>query len=220
MSFMNAKQARPVEDASALVPFGWAPGGYYCTACSTCGEAHSGSDKRSMRCQDCAEALRDKRADEPATPRETADHYSEVRNMVADHAELARRFHDTYERLAPSFGYETRADTKAFDPESPNGRLMTAVCNEVEAALLSEIAALRGERDGLRNRVSCLERLGGEQSTRVMQQATRAKDAERQRDELREALIQADLTIRSMPGTDQSDVEFIRQALANQGADQ
>lgn len=32
-------------------------------------------------------------------------------------------------------------------------------------------------------------------------------------DDLREALIQADLKIRSMPGTDQSDVEFIRVAL-------
>jgi hypothetical protein len=46
---------------------------------------------------------------------------------------LARRFHEAYERLAPSFGYETRADTKAFDPESPNGRLMIAVCASVQA---------------------------------------------------------------------------------------
>jgi len=40
----------------------------------------------------------------------------------------AGRFHDTYERLAPDFGYETRDDTKTFDPTSPNGRLMTRVC--------------------------------------------------------------------------------------------
>lgn len=45
--------------------------------------------------------------------------------------ELARKFHETYERLAPSFGYETRPDTKAFDPDSPNGKLMTAVCQEI-----------------------------------------------------------------------------------------
>jgi len=44
---------------------------------------------------------------------------------------LAKQFHDTYEKLAPLFGYETRADTKAFDPNSPNGKLMTAVCKEV-----------------------------------------------------------------------------------------
>lgn len=45
--------------------------------------------------------------------------------------ELAKRFHSAYERLAPQFGYETRKDTKAFDPESPNGKLMAAVCQEV-----------------------------------------------------------------------------------------
>ena len=42
--------------------------------------------------------------------------------------ELARRFHDTYERLAPEYGYTTREDTKEFDPDSPNGKLMIAVC--------------------------------------------------------------------------------------------
>ncbi len=44
---------------------------------------------------------------------------------------LARKFHNEYERLAPSFGYETRDDTKQFDPESPNGQLMIAVCEEI-----------------------------------------------------------------------------------------
>lgn len=44
---------------------------------------------------------------------------------------LARRFHETYERLAPSFGYETRTETREFDPESANGRLMIAVCAEL-----------------------------------------------------------------------------------------
>lgn len=44
---------------------------------------------------------------------------------------IARRFHEAYERLAPSFGYETRSDTKAFDADSANGKLMTAVCQEV-----------------------------------------------------------------------------------------
>lgn len=45
--------------------------------------------------------------------------------------EIARQFHNTYERLAPKFGYKTREDTKDFDPESPNGKLMIAVCGEV-----------------------------------------------------------------------------------------
>lgn len=48
-----------------------------------------------------------------------------------DPVALARRFHDLYERLAPQFGYETRPDTRAFDPESKNGRLMVAVCGQI-----------------------------------------------------------------------------------------
>ena len=44
---------------------------------------------------------------------------------------LAKQFHDTYERLAPSFGYETRPETRDFDPDSANGRLMVAVCQEI-----------------------------------------------------------------------------------------
>lgn len=46
---------------------------------------------------------------------------------------LARRFHEAYERLAPSFGYETRQETRQFDPTSKNGRLMIAVCAEIGA---------------------------------------------------------------------------------------
>lgn len=45
--------------------------------------------------------------------------------------EIAKKFHEAYERLAPSFGYETRKDTKAFDPNTPNGKLMIAVCQMV-----------------------------------------------------------------------------------------
>jgi hypothetical protein len=44
---------------------------------------------------------------------------------------LALLFHNTYERLAPSFGYETRQDTKEFDFKSNNGKLMVAVCAEI-----------------------------------------------------------------------------------------
>ena len=48
------------------------------------------------------------------------------------HDELwARRFHEVYEELAPSFGYETRTDTREFDPNSKNGKLMIAVCSMV-----------------------------------------------------------------------------------------
>jgi hypothetical protein len=49
---------------------------------------------------------------------------------------LAVLFHNTYGRLAPSHGYETRQETRKFDPDSPNGKLMVATC----AAILQELA--------------------------------------------------------------------------------
>lgn len=45
--------------------------------------------------------------------------------------DLAISFHNIYERIAPEFGYETRKDTKEFKPDSPNGKLMIAVCKEI-----------------------------------------------------------------------------------------
>jgi hypothetical protein len=54
---------------------------------------------------------------------------------------LARQFHEAYERLAPQFGYETRAETRQFDPQSPNGRLMVAVCAEIMGAAPQQPAA-------------------------------------------------------------------------------
>ena len=53
--------------------------------------------------------------------------------------ELAKLFHETYERLAPRYGYETRQDTKIFEPDSPNGKLMIAVCD----TLLFELGAYK-----------------------------------------------------------------------------
>lgn len=44
---------------------------------------------------------------------------------------VARIFHETYEELALSFGYETRQDTRDFDPNSKNGKLMIAVSEKV-----------------------------------------------------------------------------------------
>lgn len=62
-----------------------------------------------------------------------------------DGESLARIFHEAYERLAPNFGYETRPETRAFDPETPNGRLMIAVCEEIVSAIEEavETAVLR-----------------------------------------------------------------------------
>lgn len=43
----------------------------------------------------------------------------------------AIKFHRTYEELAPKYGYETREDTKEFDENSKNGKLMLEVCDKV-----------------------------------------------------------------------------------------
>lgn len=65
-------------------------------------------------------------------------------------ADLARAFHEAYERLAPSFGYETRRESAAPWESVPdqNRALMTAVCAEVMAPLLAsrEAAARADER--------------------------------------------------------------------------
>ena len=56
---------------------------------------------------------------------------------MSDPTRVARLFHETYERLAPSFGYETRkASAVPWDdvPEN-NRRLMIAVAAEILAAL-------------------------------------------------------------------------------------
>jgi hypothetical protein len=45
--------------------------------------------------------------------------------------ELAKTFHLLYESFAPSFGYETREETREFDENSNNGKLMIAVCEKI-----------------------------------------------------------------------------------------
>jgi hypothetical protein len=56
---------------------------------------------------------------------------------------LARRFHETYERLAPTFGYTTRPETAVPWEQVPelNRQLMIAVCQE----LLRELGGVTEE---------------------------------------------------------------------------
>lgn len=44
---------------------------------------------------------------------------------------LALMFHNYYELLAPLYGYETKKETKVFEPMSNNGRLMVATCEKI-----------------------------------------------------------------------------------------
>lgn len=64
---------------------------------------------------------------------------SKIRVHIFDRQEeavrIARDFHETYDRLAQEFGYETREDTKEFDEKSPNGKLMIATIKEVLSKL-------------------------------------------------------------------------------------
>ena len=95
---------------------------------------------------------------------ERRDIYKERRKMSeADAMVIAKRFHEAYERLAPEYGYETRHDTREFDPKSPNGKLMTAVCLEV-GRFIESIAFEEGFRAGreestpeLRRHVAAME---------------------------------------------------------------
>lgn len=58
-----------------------------------------------------------------------------MNDYLTDPLALAVLFHVTYERLAPTSGYETRKETRVFDPESPNGKLMVATCAEIQKAI-------------------------------------------------------------------------------------
>ena len=93
---------------------------------------------------------------------------------------LAQHFHNLYERAAPEFGYETRTETRAFNPESSNGKLMIAVCSEI---LRDFNAALAAEREQsvnvLRERVLEFAEQSGSQIKRI-------RDLEHQLDEERE----------------------------------
>lgn len=70
---------------------------------------------------------------------------------MVDALKLAQKFHEVYERLAPSFGYETRIDTKIFDPGSKNGKLMVAVC-QVVGDELETTAFKAGFNEGLKEK--------------------------------------------------------------------
>jgi hypothetical protein len=63
---------------------------------------------------------------------------------------LARALHETYERLAPIFGYETRRESAVPWEQVPeaNKHLMIAACAE----LLNSILAPPARRPHLRNR--------------------------------------------------------------------
>lgn len=58
-----------------------------------------------------------------------------MKELLEDPLTLAILFHHTYERLSTNLGYDTRVETRIFNPESPNGKLMIATCAEIQKAI-------------------------------------------------------------------------------------
>ena len=64
--------------------------------------------------------------------------------------EITKKFHDTYEKLASEYTYETREDTKVFDINSNNGKLMYATVNEIVSPILEENQELKKQLEELK----------------------------------------------------------------------
>ena len=65
--------------------------------------------------------------------------------------EITKKFHDTYEKLAIEYTYETREDTKVFDINSNNGKLMYATVNEIVSPILKGNKILEENYDKIYN---------------------------------------------------------------------
>jgi|SRR5690606_9116531 len=74
--------------------------------------------------QDLVEMLR-------ASLKKNKDYESSQLEPPVSGQQLAEQFHKLYEGLAPQFGYETKEETKTFNPESNNGKLMIAVSEQI-----------------------------------------------------------------------------------------
>lgn len=147
------------------------------------------------------------------TTRETADHIGEANEKVtADHAELAR----LAEAAAKGEWWSDDDVISHQEVSREDERFIYAFTPAVCSALLSEIAALRGE-------VAALDEMRG--VVRVV--TARATQAERQRDELRGeavkgfALIHTMLMTPNVPRQSAGEVaNTFLDRIANQGADQ
>ena len=56
---------------------------------------------------------------------------------------ITKKFHDTYEKLSKEYDYETRKETKVFNINSNNGKLMYATVNEMVNPILKENEQLK-----------------------------------------------------------------------------
>ncbi len=94
-----------------------------------------------------------------------------------DARETAKAFHEAYERLAPSFGYETRSESAVPWEQVPeqNRALMEAVVAEVLAKLVAENATYREKLPEIRALLNDLAAITRNPTTRA--RALAARDA-------------------------------------------
>lgn len=64
--------------------------------------------------------------------------------------EITKKFHDTYEKLSKEYNYETRKETRVFDINSSNGKLMYATVNEIISPILEENQELKEKIEKIR----------------------------------------------------------------------
>lgn len=100
----------------------------------------SPEEKERVMLEVAREATNEQRKQVGLPPLHTSPEKEEhpIEAAYPDAYRLARKFHDLYEEYAPQFGYETRQDTKAFDPGSPNGRTMAKVAYEMAREIRAE----------------------------------------------------------------------------------
>lgn len=113
--------------------------------------------------------------------------------------EYTLKFHNTYERLAPNYGYETRKDTKEFNFNSNNGKLMYATVSEIISPLLQKLEQLEKENEQLRTQVNAYEN-HDDLTLFYMWLDEKAKDKIKQLENIRkEAIKYIEKEIKDMP---------------------
>lgn len=83
--------------------------------------------------------------------------------MTKEILEITKNFHDTYEKLASEYAYKTREDTKVFDINSNNGKLMYATVNEIVSPILKENQELKDNWNELKKYIQdicCYDEVG------------------------------------------------------------
>ena len=85
--------------------------------------------------------------------------------------EITKKFHDTYEKLSKEYNYETKKETRVFDINSSNGKLMYATVNEIISPVLEENQNLKKQLENKYEKVGTLtSELLYEENTKLINQ--------------------------------------------------